>query len=353
MIKKLTLILIISVNVLIAKPLYIEGKNKMVQTLKPEPTKSVYLGSFLAQGHLPANQTFRIDTPLEGVVETLKVGIYETISKGKLLLVIKSPKILELEATYINLLIEKEYNANEVARLKPLYEASVVAKKQYLKAQNTLAKYETQTEFYYHLLQEWGLSKAQVQDITKTKKPVPQIKIYAPISGKITDLNIFPKMYLQRGEHMMILLNEQSAHLEVSLPLSIARKLKPGFTLYIDDNPVDVESIAAEVDVRTQTVAVHLLPKEESYIMPNEKKNIKLFWPRNAFEISVSSVVKYNNKPALFIEKESGYELVYIDILGRSSSKVYVDAPEINPSSKIVVSGAISLKGALEGQDND
>ncbi|MDF1877099.1 efflux RND transporter periplasmic adaptor subunit [Sulfurimonas sp. SAG-AH-194-L11] len=353
MIKKLTLIALISVHTLMAKPLFVEGKNKMVQTSKPKSTKSVYLGSFLAQGHLPAGQTFRIDAPLEGVVEKLDVGIYETISKGKLLLVIKSPKILELEATYINLLIEKEYNANEVARLKPLYEASVVAKKQYLKAQNTLAKYATQTEFYYHLLQEWGLSKIQVKSITKTKKPVPNIKIYAPISGKITDLNIFPKMYLQRGEHMMTLINEQSAHLEVALPLDIAKKLEPGFTLYIDDKPVEVESIAAEVDVRTQTVAVHLLPKDEFFIMPNEKKNIKLFWPKNAFEISVSSVIKYNNKPTVFVEKEGGYALIYIDILGRSSSKVYVDSPEITASSKIVISGAISLKGALEGQSDD
>jgi len=352
MVKKIVLVAITSVS-LIASSLVVEGKSKMVRSATPKVTKSVYLGSFLAQGHLPAKEIYRIDAPVEGVVQKLGANIYDKVKKRRLLAVIKSPKMLELESTYINLLIEQEYNANEVARLKPLYEAAVVAKKQYLKAQNTLAKYETQAKFYYYLLQEWGLSKSQVDTIKKTKKPIPEIKIYAPIAGKIADLNIFPKMYLQRGEHMMTVLNEKGAHLEVALPLSIAQKLRPGFKLYIEDMPVEVESIAAEIDTRTQTLAVHLLPEKSMYIMPNEKKNVKLFWPKKAFEIPSSAIVEFNDKPALFIEEKNGYRLLYVSVLGRSSDKVYVLAKDLHAEDKVAISGAISLKGALEGQSND
>jgi len=352
MIKKIVLVGITSVT-LMATSLVVEGKNKMVRTAAPKLTNSVYLGSFLAQGHLPAQEIYRIDAPVEGVVKKLNAKIYDHTKKNVLLAIIKSPKMLELESTYINLLIEQEYNANEVARLKPLYEAAVVAKKQYLKAQNTLAKYETQAKFYYYLLQEWGLSKAQVDTIKKTKKPIPEIKIYAPIAGKIADLNIFPKMYLQRGEHMMTVLNEKGAHLEVALPLNIARKLKPGFKLYIEDMPVVVESIAAEIDTRTQTLAVHLLPQKSMYIMPNEKKNVKLFWPRSAYEVPSSSIISYNDRSALFVEMKDGYRLVYVTVLGRSSDKVYVLSKELQKGDRVAISGAIALKGALEGQSDD
>jgi len=352
MISKIILVTVASVS-LMANTLVLKGENAMVKLQTPKITKSVYLGSFLAQGHLPANEIYRIDAPVEGVVEKLNVNIYESIKKRRLLAVIKSPKMLELESTYINLLIEKEYNENEVARLKPLYEAAVVAKKQYLKAQNTLAKYNTQTKFYYHLLQEWGLSKSQVERISKSKKPIPEIKIYAPIAGKIADLNIFPKMYLQRGEHMMTILNEKGAHLEVALPLSIAKRMKPGLKLYIQDMPVEVESIAAEIDTRTQTLSVHLIVNKPLFIMPNEKKNVKLFWPQKAFELPSSAVVEYNDKSAIFVKNKEGYKLLYVNVLGRNGDQVYVNAAGLSLNDKVAVTGAISLKGALEGQSDD
>ena len=329
---------------LVASELSVNGGSSMVKTALPTLTKSVYLGSFLAQGHIPATQVYRIDTPVEGVIETLNANIYEIREKNSLLAIIKSPKLLELEATYINFLIEEEYNENEVARLKPLYEAAVVAKKQYFKAQNSLAKYKTQTKFYYHLLQEWGLSQSQVEMIKKTKKPIASIKIFAPISGKISDLNIFPKMYLQRGEHMMTILNEKKAHLEVALPLNIAKKLQPGFKLFIGDTPVEVESIAAQIDTRTQTLAVHLLPKKSMDIMSNEKKNIKLFWPRSALKVPASAIIKYQDKSALFVKDKSRYRLVYVDVLGRSSGNVYLFSKNLHKNDEIAISGVISLK---------
>lgn len=352
MIKKIVLITTLSLS-LLANDLIVKGNNKMVRTQNPLVTQRVYLGSFLAKGHLPANKVYRIDTPLEGVVKVLNTNIYEHAKKGDLLAIIKSPKMLELEAVYINLLIEEEYNANELARLQPLYKAAVVSKKQYLKAKNTLEKYKTQAQFYYHLLQEWGLSKKQVESISRTKKPIPEIKIYAPIDGKIADLNIFPKMYLQRGEHMMTLLNADGTHLEVALPLYISKKLEAGFKLYIDDMPVIVEAIATQIDVGTQTLSVHLLPEDPMYILPNEKKNVKLFWPKKAFELPASSLIEYKNKPALFVEMKKAYKLLYVTVLGRSSSKVYIESKDLKITDKVVTRAAISLKGALEGQNND
>lgn len=345
--------LILTTTLLLANTLVVSSKNSMVKTNKITLTKRVYLGSFLAIGHLPSTEIYSIDAPLEGVVEKLNVNIYEKVKKGSILAIIKSPKILELESIYINLLIEEEYNENELKRLEPLYKAAIVAKKQYLKAENTLAKYKTQTEFYYHLLQEWGLSKSQVNIIKRTKKPIPRINIYSPISGNISDLNIFPKMYMQRAKHMMTILNKEKTHVEIALPLSIAKKLKPGFKLYTDDSYIEIESIASKLDARTQTLSVHFAPSESMKIMPNEKKNIKLYWPRDAFVVNSSSIVEYNNKPALFVKEKDTYRLEYISIIGRSSDKVYIICENIQEGNEIAISGVISLKGALEGQNND
>ncbi len=353
MIKKIIIALLLTLTPVIANELIVTGQNDMVKTDTPEATKSVYLGSYLAKGTVQAKDIYRIDASVEGIVERLNVSIYEPIKKGRLLAVIKSPKMLELESTYINFLIEEEYNANEVARLKPLYEAKVVAKKQYLKAVNTLQKFQTQTKFYYHLLQQWGLTKKQVDNIKKSKKPIPEIKIYAPIDGLINDMNIFPKMYLQRGEHMMTILDDNNANLVVSIPINIAKKIKLNQKLFVNDIEVAVKSIAAEIDARTQTIAVHLLPQENMHIMLNEKRNIKLYLPKEALRLPASAIIDYHNKEVVFVKVSNGYKLVNVTILGRNNSSVYVAADSLSSTDEVAVSGVISLKGALEGQDND
>ncbi len=353
MIKKIIIATMLTLVPLLANDLVVAGQNNMVKTKAPEKTDSVYLGSFLAKGYIPSKDVFRIDASVEGVIQKLNVEIYNPIKKGRLVAVIKSPKMLELESTYINLLIEEEYNANEVARLKPLYEATVVPKKQYLKALNTLAKFETQSKFYYHLLQEWGLSKEQVESIKESKKPIPEINVYAPIGGVVNDLNIFPKMYVQRGEHMMTILNDNHAHLVVALPLKIAKKLKLGQKLFISNESVTVESIAAEIDARTQTVAVHLLPEKSMKIMLNEKKNIKLYWSKEAYKLPSSAIIDVDDNDAIFVKVSNGYKLVQVSILGRNNNNVYVVSDSLTLNDEVAISGVISLKGALQGQSDD
>ncbi|QOP40578.1 efflux RND transporter periplasmic adaptor subunit [Sulfurimonas marina] len=350
---KIIILSFITIASLFANDLVVVGENPMVKLTKVKQTKSVYLGSYLAQGHLPANASFRIDAPLEGIVEKLYANIYDKVKKGTVLAVIKSPKILELEAEYINLLIEEEYNQNELKRLKPLYEAAVVAKKQYLMAQNISKKYQTQLKFYRNLLLEWGLCENQINTVTKTKKAITEIKIYAPISGKVADLNINPKMYLQRGEHMMSVVDATKTHLEISLPINLAKELKVGAKLYIEEQAVEVESIAAKIDPKTQTIAVHLLSKKEMFVLPQEKKNIKLFWPREAYEIPASSIVDFNEHTSVFVKVKNGYKLVQVTVLSRDISNVYVIAKELDNNSQLAASGAIALKGALEAQGND
>ncbi len=355
MIKKIATLAILVAMPIMAKELpIIKGNTSMVKTENVTPTKKVYMGSYLAIGHLPNDSIYRIDAPIEGVVEKVDVRIYEHVKKGQELFVIKGPKLLELESEFINTLIEKEYYENEVKRLEPLYKAAVVAKKRFLEAQNMLAKFKTKSTFYYHLLLEWGLGKREVETIVATKKPLPKIKITSPITGVVSDMNIYPKMYAERGTHLMTVLNPQKSHFEVALGLKTAKNLKLGMNLFVDGKRTVVESISATVDPRTQTVAVHLKPTEgTSRILPGEKRNVKLYWPKTAYSLPSNAVIEYGGKEIVFVKSEKGFRPVYVTVLARSSDRVYVVSADLSAESKIAVSGVISLKGALEGQSND
>jgi len=336
-----------------AKELAVTAGTIAVKTQKPVETGRVYLGSFLARGQLPASAVYRIDAPVEGIVQNLSVHIYESVKNGRKLLVIKSPELLELEAKFIDTLIELDYYRAEVERLKPLFEAAVVAKKRYLEAQNMLSKFETQSSFYRHLLLEWGLTESQVDEMTRSKKPLATIAISAPIGGVVNDMAVYPKMYVSRGEHMMTIIDPKSVHLVLALPGKIAKRLKKGDRLFIEDKPVEVESVSATVDARTQTVAVHLHPPRGSALMEGEKRNVKLYWPKKAYKLPSSAIIEYGGGEALFVKSGSKFRLLRVTVLGRSGREVYLLAPELTKSSEVAVSGVIALKGALEGAEGD
>ncbi len=338
---------------LFAKELVVTDVGTGVKTQSPRSSSRVYLGSYLARGLLPANEIYRIDAPVEGIVESLKVHIYDPVKRGERLLVIKSPELLELEAKYIDALIQREYYQAEVTRLKPLFEAAVVAKKRYLEAENTLTKFKTQSAFYRHLLIEWGVPKSQVKKIEESKKPIAAITVSAPIDGFIDDLAVHPKMYVARGEHMLSIINPKGVHLQIALPVNVAERLKRGDMLYVGDQPVKVESISATVDPRTQTVAIHLLPGKGASLRAGEKRNVKLYWPKRAYTLPASAVIEYGQKQAVFVKSDKGFRLQPVTVLGRSGGRVYLTAAGLSPESEVAVSGVIALKGALEGAEGD
>ncbi len=331
----------------------VPGNGIVVKTETPKRSERVYLGSFLARGVLPAEKIYRIDAPVEGIVRDLSVHLHEPVKRGRKLLLIKSPELLELEAKYIETLIQVEYYEAELARLKPLYEAAVVAKKRYLEAQNTLTKYRTQSGFYRHLLIEWGVRDAQVRKMAETKMPQATIEVRAPIDGVVDEMAVYPKMYVSRGEHMMTIVDPDGVHMVVALPLDIARRLKRGSKLYVGDSPVRVESVASSVDPRTQTVSVHLLSQKRSSLMAGEKRNVKLYWPKRAYRLPASALIDYDDRPALFVKSREGYALHYVTLLSRSGNEVYILSPDLSPESEVAVSGVIALKGALEGAEGD
>ncbi len=336
-----------------AKELAVTAGTIDVKTQTPVETSRVYLGSFLARGELPASAVYRIDAPVEGIVQNLSIHIYETVEKGRKLLVIKSPELLELEAKFIDTLIELDYYRAEVERLKPLFEAAVVARKRYLEAQNMLSKFETQSSFYRHLLLEWGLREGQVDEMTKSKKPLATIAISAPIGGVVNDMAVYPKMYVSRGEHMMTIIDPKGVHLVLALPGKIAKRLKKGDRLFIEEKPVVVESVSATVDARTQTVAVHLLPPKGSALMAGEKRNVKLYWPKKAYRLPSSALIEYGGGEALFVKSGSKFRPLRVTVLGRSGREVYLLAPGLSERSEVAISGVIALKGALEGAEGD
>ena len=321
-----------------------------IETAPAQKTDRIYAGSFLAIGYLPPSHRYVVDAPIEGVVERLPLKLFESVKKGELLAVIKSPKILEIEADLIDAIIERDYYRSEVRRLEPLYKAAVVAKKVYLKAKNDLAKYQTKVEFLKNLLIDWGLGKDMVARVVRTKRPYPYVRITAPISGKVADLAIYPKLYLERGEHMLTIVDPSLVYTQVALPLSVAAILKEGQVVYVDEKEARIKSIAPAVDELTQTVAVLL--DGGVRLLPNQKRNVTLKLTGEALVVPASAVVDIEGQSGVFVKRGERFEFVPVQILSRTEKEVYILPGALKAGDEVAITGVISLKGAWEAADD-
>lgn len=332
---------------------YVQGEGLLIKTGSIEKAQSVYLGAYLANGHLPARETYRIGVPVDGIVTFLGAHVNEPVKKGERLATLKSQQLLALESEYIDALIEKEYYAHQLERLEPLSKSGTVARKHYFEAKNSLQKYEAKSGYLRKLLIEWGVKPEVIEKIAQEKKPVATLDINAPVSGKISEIDAKAMMYLQRGEPLMTLIDPKKVHLEVSLPLELAKSLKPGEKLYIDKQPVTVESIAPTVETRTQTVAVHLLIPGASTLMPGEKRNVKLYRVQSALSLPASALVDLDGAPAIFVKTPQGYAPHAVRLLSRTNTDAYFDAPGVKAGDTVAVTGVIALKGAYESSGSE
>ncbi|NPA56446.1 MAG: HlyD family efflux transporter periplasmic adaptor subunit [Epsilonproteobacteria bacterium] len=329
------------------------GEKRVEIDVPTEPLRAkerLYIGSFLAVGYLPATSRYVMDAPIEGVVEDLNVRLFGTVKRGEKIVTIKSPKILEIEADYINALIERDYYRNEIKRLQPLSEAAIVPKKRYLQAKNDLMKFQTKVQFLKSLLRDWGLQPDQIKRITRTKRPDPYINLYAPITGNISDLAVHPKIYLHQGDHILTLIDNSQVLVKIALPLAIAKLLRPGEKIYINDRPAKVREVAPTVDKMTQTIGV--LIDAPISILPGQKQNVTLQLPRRAFVVPPRAVVDIDGESGIFVKRGKGFIFVPVRVLSRTAREVFILSDRLKEGDLVATSNVISLKGAWEAGDD-
>ena len=323
----------------------------LVQTAMPKLSQKVYLGSFLANGHLPPKYIFEMDAFLEGEIENVYIKPFAAVKKGQKILSIKSPKLLELESTFIENYLQQLYFAKELQRLKPLIKEAIVAKRRYLEVKNKFLMYKAKANFYAHLLSEWGIGEKELQRMRTAKMPISAIDIKAPIDGRVAKLDAKSLMYVQTGDHLVTIIDPTKTHLEVALPLEVVRYLHKKEKIYVDDKEGFIESIAPEVDPATQSVAVHIVVKGMK-ILPNQRLNVRLYIPKKALVIASSALIEVDGKEGVFVKEGKQFHFVPVRVLARTAKEVYFLSPTITTSTPVAVTGVIALKGSMEASND-
>jgi len=343
------LTLSLSLTALLYAGTIISAGDLQVREVAPERVTQIPMGDHLIGYMNPPAAYFTISANTDGFISAIHVEKYAPVKKGEPLFTLKSPRLLELQSHYIKELIDLDYYQKEHDRLEPLAKKGVVASKRFLETENKMLQLKASIDSTKDVMQTNGIDKRTIRKISKERKTFPYITLRAPKAMQVRSIDVNRGDYLSQGEKMATLVDPSICHLEVDLPWQIAATFKPMDQLEAAGTRLIVASIAPTIDPRSQTKALHLEMQESCKGRGGASINAMLYRQHKAWRVPTAALITLDGKNVLFHAKESGYEVIEVTLLSRSSKYAYITG-ELEKGMAIAASSLIALKSAAEAQ---
>lgn len=326
-------------------------------------TARVSLDEVVAPGKIESNpnRISKIVMPVAGRVRRVMVGVGDAVREGDPLLAIESPDASTAASNYQQTRAKVgEAKANlakaeaDLSRTKDLYEGRAIAQKEVLTTQAALAQAKSALE-QAQAAQDESLRRLEILGI-KPGETNPAIVVHAPLSGKVLDLAVAGGEYRNdTSAPLMTIADLSTVYMAADVPESQIRLVTKGESVKIELSayPDEVFSgtvarIADVVDPQTRTIKVRAaLANAQGKLRPDMFGEIRHEETFRQVPVLPSSAVIQNDKQSIvYREKSVGvYEPVAITFGKQTGDRIPI-LTGIKPGDRVVVDGAMLLKGA-------
>lgn len=240
-------------------------------------TKAQFTGSNMALGTIQVKTfpvtveaTGTIDVPPEnkalvssyvaGYVKQTPLLIGDKVKKGQFLVSLENPDFVQMQQDYLDAWEQMQYLKSEYERQKELIAEKITSQKNYLKAESEYKRNLAMYEGLRKKLEMLNISPLAVEN----GKITSIIRLYAPISGSITDIMINKGMYVSAADELMQIIDADHLHIELNVFEKDIMQVKKGQDIRLIIPEAETDTIAAEVHLvgtslneEKRTVKVH------------------------------------------------------------------------------------------------
>lgn len=174
--------------------------------------------------HRPEKSRIKVGSLIPGQVSPYRFIVGEWVKKGELLLSLTSPELVDLQEQFLVLKENQEYLKITIDRLTELTNSKITASKNLYQFENEQAVNEAKLKGIERKLELYGLSPDKVN----LESMISSIPVYAPMSGYVTEITAIPGQYVQKGQSILEIANNNHLHLELSVLESDASRVQIG-----------------------------------------------------------------------------------------------------------------------------
>lgn len=201
-------------------------------------------------------------------------------------------------------------------------------------------------------LQYFGLSNAQIESVKTNEAISPYTVFYSTYAGTISDILTTEGSYSMEGSGVIQLTDLKSLWLEIQVNVNYARSLKMGqsalitFTDFPDKKvTAKVSFINPEINPDTRLLLVRMeIANPDLHFKPGMQAIATVSQPNlKGFFIPTDAVIREGNVTYIWLEKRPGIFENKIIETGIETNGMIEIKSDINPSKKVVVSGAYGI----------
>ncbi|HSB17228.1 MAG TPA: efflux RND transporter periplasmic adaptor subunit [Bryobacteraceae bacterium] len=307
-------------------------KQQLIGVKYGEATSAAGLHTFRAVGKVAMDETrvAKVQTKIEGWIEKVYVDFTgKVVEKGEPLLTLYSPEMLASQQEYLLAI-----RSREVMQSSPLA--------------GTQQQSESLLDASRKRLELWDLSDAQIEEITRTGKPLKNITLYSPISGYVMMRNAFPKqritpeteLYtvadLSKVWIMADVFENETPMIRVGMPVRVSLSYAGGRKLQ-----GRVDYIQPQVDMTTRTLKVRIEAENPAMVLKPEMFVDVEFQVAMPASVTVPSEAVLNTglRQTVFVDRGNGYlEPRQVETGERIGNRIEI-TKGLQAGERVVISG--------------
>ncbi|QSS97172.1 efflux RND transporter periplasmic adaptor subunit [Psychroflexus sp. ALD_RP9] len=215
---------------------------------------------------VPPKNRASVTAYFDGYVTQTELLVGDEVKKGDVLVKLKHPNFIKIQQNYVEALSNLDYQKSEFDRKQKLYEDQVIAQKVFQSTKNQFLNAKAQLASAKEQIKLMNLSPKQVAQGNFTS----EIHILAPISGKVSKLNVAQGKFIAKSDMIMEILDVDHVHLELDVFEKDLLKIHKGDTLSFSIPEVSNQSFKAYVRLigaeisPNRRVRVHAHPINEN-----------------------------------------------------------------------------------------
>lgn len=281
-------------------------------------------------------------------IKIIKLYKYESqsVKKGEILATIQSDVWLETQQEMLDASMEYEYTAKESKRKEMLCNEGIIAKKECLVENSSLAKATSRVQKAKAMLLSFG-----VESVSKIS---PSLDIKSPKDGYILNSNALLGQF-RANETIFSIRGNEEAILSINIAKNIALDIGTLLHIQTKDNTFDAKviSLSKSVNAKNQTKTALLSIPKSINLIDEEILEVMLFIDKKALLVDKNALSSMNAKEFIFIKDNDGFEAKEVEVLYEDKNSCYIKYDD-NLTSQIASSKVSILQSRyLEGSEDE
>lgn len=307
---------------------------------------------------VPPQNMISISVPLGGYLKSTKLLPGMHVAKGEVLAVLEDPQYIELQQEYLTTKAQFEFDEGEYNRQKELNQSKATSDKVFEQAKATYQSHYILIKALEQKLRLIGLNP----DNLNANNISRSIRIYSPINGFVSDVNVNIGKYVTPSDVLFELVDPSDIHLALTVFDKDISKLAIGQKLFAYTNTNPEKKHIGEIILisknlsKDNAVLVHCHFKQyDKTLLPGMFMNADIELLENdVISLPDEAIVRYENKQYVFVVKENHeFDMQEIQIGNSEHGFTEILNVEKLKDKTFVTKGAYHLLMAMKNIDEE